>query len=96
MDGLLEGGEFVGFGRDEFLGHVAFESGVDDGSKALAWLNTLVPARDYVLILVRPSGVEAALAVRAAIEAADIPFGMDFIGEGQVVRDGAAAKDDPE
>ena len=30
MDGLLEGGEFVGFGRDEFLGHVAFESGVDD------------------------------------------------------------------
>ena len=73
-----------------------FESGVDDGSKALAWLKTLVPARDYVLILVRPSGVEAGLAVRAAIEAADIPFGMDFIGEGQVVRDGAAAKDDPE
>ena len=26
----MEGGEFVGFGRDEFLGHVAFESGVDD------------------------------------------------------------------
>jgi hypothetical protein len=73
-----------------------FESGVDDGSKALAWLNTLVPARDYVLMLVRPSGVEAALAVRAAIEAADIPFGMDFIGEGQVVRDGAAGKDHPE
>ena len=27
----MERSEFVGFGRDEFLGHVAFESGVDDG-----------------------------------------------------------------
>jgi len=70
-----------------------FAHGVGHGSEALAWLNRLVPARDYVLMLVRPSGVEAALAVRAAIEAARIPLGMDFIGEGQVVRDRAAGKD---
>jgi hypothetical protein len=73
-----------------------FDPSVEDGSQGLAWLNRLAPARDYVLMLVRPSGVELAFGARAAIEAANLPFGMDFIGEGQVVRDGAVGNRNPD
>jgi hypothetical protein len=45
---------------------------------------------------VRPSGVDAVDDIRAGLEEAGVPFGIDFIGEDQVVRDGVGeAKAEP-
>jgi hypothetical protein len=62
--------------------------GAGPGSAAAAWLAELNASRDHALILVRPSGVDRVDDIRAGLEEVGIPFGMDFIGEGQVVRDG--------
>lgn len=67
---------------------------VENGSKAAAWAAGLDPTSDHALVLVRPSGVDREDAVRALLGDEDIPFGVDFIGEDQVVRDGSGeAKD---
>lgn len=67
---------------------------VEKGSKAAAWVAGLDPTSDHALVLVRPSGVDREDAVRALLGDEDIPFGVDFIGEDQVVRDGSGeAKD---
>jgi len=64
--------------------------GVDlgPGSAIATWISALTPAGDHVLILVRPSGVDNVFDIRASLDEAGIPFGIDFIGEDQVVRDG--------
>lgn len=61
---------------------------LDRGSKAAAWAAGLDPAGDHALVLVRPSGVDREDAVRTLLGDEAIPFGVDFIGEDQVVRDG--------
>jgi len=61
---------------------------LEAGSKAAAWAAGLDPASDHALVLVRPSGVDREDAIRALLGDEDIPFGVDFIGEDQVVRDG--------
>lgn len=62
---------------------------LEAGSKAAAWAAGIDPASNHVLVLVRPSGVDREDAVRALLGDEDIPFGVDFIGEDQVVRDGS-------
>lgn len=73
---------------------------LEEGSKAAAWAAGLDPASDHALVLVRPSGVDREDAVRELLGGEDIPFGVDFIGEDQVVRDGTGeakgAGDTPE
>jgi flagellar biosynthesis GTPase FlhF len=54
----------------------------------LKWVTTMNSDRDHALVLVRPSGVDRLEDVRKALREAQVPFGVDFIGEGQVVRDG--------
>jgi hypothetical protein len=61
---------------------------LEAGSRAAAWAAGLDPASDHALVLVRPSGVDREDAVRALLGDEAIPFGVDFIGEDQVVRDG--------
>jgi hypothetical protein len=58
------------------------------GSATAVWLSELNPGRDHALILVRPSGVDGVGAIRDGLDQAGISFGIDFIGEDQVVRDG--------
>jgi hypothetical protein len=71
-------------------------AGAGPGSAAAAWVAELDASRDHALILVRPSGVEGVDDIRIGLEEAGIPFGIDFIGEEQVVRDGMGeAKADP-
>jgi hypothetical protein len=59
------------------------------GSAVAAWLAELDPGRDHLLILVRPSGVDRVLDVRDVVDDAAVRYGVDLIGEDQVVRDGA-------
>lgn len=59
------------------------------GPGSTAWQAELDPARDHVLILVRPSGAESVDDVREGLNRKNIPYGVDLIGEDQVVRDGA-------
>lgn len=71
------------------------------GSAAARWVASLAGVRDYVLILVRPTGVDSYAAFRNLLDAAAIDFGVDFIGEDQTVRDGTAeagrdARDPPQ
>jgi hypothetical protein len=54
------------------------------------WLAELDPKSDHALILVRPSGVGGVDDIRERLSDQGIPFGIDFIGEDQVVRDGIA------
>jgi len=71
--------------------------GVGPGSAAAGWLAHLNAGRDHALILVRPSGAESIDALRHSLGEAGISFGIDFIGEEQVVRDGAGeAKENPD
>lgn len=63
-------------------------AGVGPGSAAAGWLSKLDASRDHVLILVRPSGVDGVDDIREALTEAGIPFGIDFIAEDQVIRDG--------
>lgn len=62
---------------------------VGPGSAAAAWLEELDPGQDHLLILVRPSGIDVVTDVRDLIDETGIPYGVDLIGEDQVVRDGA-------
>lgn len=64
-------------------------SGVGPGSAAGQWLSRLNERRDHVLILVRPSGANSMEVIRQSLGEAGISFGIDLIGEEQVVRDGA-------
>jgi hypothetical protein len=71
--------------------------GVGPGSAAARWLAQLNAGRDHALILVRPSGADSIDALRQSLGEAGISFGIDFIGEEQVVRDGAGeAKELPD
>ncbi len=63
--------------------------GVGPGSAAAQWLTQLSAGRDHALILVRPSGASSVDAIRQSLGEAGISFGIDLIGEEQVVRDGA-------
>jgi hypothetical protein len=60
----------------------------EPGSAAATWVSALGADRDYVLILIRPSGVDSYDALRTLLGDAGIAFGVDFIGEDQAVRDG--------
>jgi hypothetical protein len=62
--------------------------GIGPGSAAAKWLSELHAGRDHALILVRPSGVKAVDDIRESLVNAGISFGIDFLGEDQVVRDG--------
>ena len=62
--------------------------GTGPGSAAAKWLSDLNAGRDHALILVRPSGVKAVDDIRESLDNAGISFGIDFLGEDQVVRDG--------
>jgi hypothetical protein len=63
---------------------------VDGTSPFGNWLASLQARDDYCLLLVRPSGVGYQGKVESALEQAAIPYGVDFIGEDQAVRDGWA------
>jgi hypothetical protein len=79
----------LGTGRPEPLGRE------DGGESRLAvWAGQLKPNGDYVLVLIRPSGIEATESVLAILKDLGIPHGTDFIGEGQEVHDGSAAPDE--
>jgi len=67
---------------------MALGSGMGSGSAAASWLSSLRSGRDHVLILVRPSGVGSVEGIRDGLREAKISFGIDFIGEDQIVRDG--------
>ena len=62
--------------------------GTGRGSATAQWLSELEAGRDHALILVRPSGVNAVDDIRRSLTEAEISFGIDFLGEDQVVRDG--------
>ena len=64
------------------------ESG--DASMLARWVATLQRNGDYVLILVRPSGIDASEKARERLKTADVPHGLDFIGEDQSVHDGSS------
>lgn len=55
------------------------------------WVASLAAGNDYVLILVRPSGVALADDAREALTSRNITVGIDFIGEDQGVHDAASA-----
>lgn len=57
-------------------------------SAASVWLSELDPKSDHALILVRPSGVDGVDDIRERLSGKGISFGIDFIGEDQIVRDG--------
>jgi len=75
----------LGTGTTSLLGP---DSG--DASKLVRWIATLQPNADYVLILARPSGIDSSEKARARLKAANIPHGLDFIGEDQSVHDGSS------
>ena len=54
------------------------------------WLSALSYGDNYILMLIRPSGVQHRNWVYRAISNADIPLGFELIGETQDVRDGGA------
>jgi len=74
----------LGTGKSDSLGT---DSG--DASGLANWIATLEPAADYVLILARPSGIDPSGTAKQRLKAADIPHGIDFIGEDQGVHDGS-------
>jgi len=63
------------------------ESGA--GSDFHGWVAGLAGGDDYVLILVRPSGVSLADEAKQALQSRNINVGLDFIGEDQGVHDAA-------
>jgi hypothetical protein len=73
----------LGTGRRRDLGH-----GAEPGTPLASWLAGLDRRRDHALLLVRPSGLDELEGVWGALADAGIPFGIDVIGEEQVVRDG--------
>jgi hypothetical protein len=77
----------LGSGQVRRLGK---ESG--PGSDFKNWAARLSAADDYVLILVRPSGVRLADDAKESLQSLSIPVGLDFIGEDQGVHDAAGPK----
>jgi hypothetical protein len=75
----------LGSGRRQDLG-----AGTGPGTPLARWLAGLDGDWDHALVLVRPSGVRQVDEVLDALADAGIPFGLDLIGEQQVVRDGTA------
>lgn len=73
----------LGTGRRQDLGH-----GAEPGTPVARWLAGLDRRRDHALLLLRPSGLDELDGVWDALDDAGIPFGIDLIGEEQVVRDG--------
>ena len=73
----------LGTGRRQDLGH-----GAEPGTPVARWLAGLDRRRDHALLLLRPSGLDEFDGVWDALTDAGIPFGIDLIGEEQVVRDG--------
>ena len=73
----------LGTGRRQDLGH-----GAEPGTPVARWLAGLDRRRDHALLLLRPSGLDELDGVWDALTDAGIPFGIDLIGEEQVVRDG--------
>lgn len=60
------------------------------GSRYARWLSELTEDGDYCLLLVRPSVAdETEQGVEQALTDAGVRFGIDLIGEDQVVRDGS-------
>jgi hypothetical protein len=58
------------------------------GAPLSRWLAGLDRRQDHALVLVRPSGIGDLEDVLGLLADAGIPFGIDLIGEDQVVRDG--------
>jgi hypothetical protein len=79
----------LGSGRPEPLGE-----GDAPGEKFTAWATRLTPANDYVLVLIRPSGIAAVASALERLQGLRIPHGTDYIGEAQEVHDGSAGSDD--
>jgi hypothetical protein len=73
----------LGTGRRQDLGR-----GTEPGTPLARWLAGLDRRRDHALLLLRPSGLDELDGVWEALAEAGIPFGIDVIGEEQVVRDG--------
>lgn len=73
----------LGTGRRQDLGR-----GAEPGTPLARWLAGLDRRRDHALLLLRPSGLDELDGVWNALADAGIPFGIDLIGEEQVVRDG--------
>jgi len=80
----------LGTGESQLLGR-----DTSGNSPVASWLNSLSPAADYVLVLVRPSGVDAHASLSSLLTETGIPFGIDFIGEEQTVHDGSAQATTP-
>jgi hypothetical protein len=78
----------LGTGRPRSLAQ-----GTGDDSELGRWIDGLDPAANYILILVRPSGIGCAQTASRMIAAAHLPFGIDFIGEDHPVHDGSADED---
>jgi hypothetical protein len=77
----------LGTGKVRRLGE-----GSGPGSVFSGWLGGLAAGNDYVLILVRPSGVPLADEAKEALQSRNITFGLDFIGEDQAVHDAAGPR----
>jgi hypothetical protein len=79
-------GLMLGTNTRDVFGPSAVVNGLLD-----AWIARLHPVGDYCLLLMRPSAEPTLLDdVESKLEKAGIQYGIDFIGEDQVVRDGSA------
>ena len=56
------------------------------------WLAALSVGQNYILVMIRPSGVRHEQWVKKAIQDQGIPLGVELIGEDQEIRDGSAKK----
>lgn len=56
------------------------------------WLAALSVGQNYILMMIRPSGVRHEGWVKEAIQGQGIPLGVELIGEDQEIRDGSAEK----
>ena len=65
----------------------------DSSDELNEWLSALSYGDSYILMLIRPSGVQHQKWVYRVISNADIPVGYELIGETQDVRDGGAEND---
>lgn len=57
------------------------------------WLAALSVGQNYILIMIRPSGIHHERWVKAAIQNRRIRHGVELIGEDQEIRDGSAKKE---
>lgn len=78
----------LGTGKTRPLGNES-----DNESELSRWISSLTPNSDYVLLLVRPTGIETERRARERLMSAKVPHGIDFIGEEQAVHDGSMGED---